>query len=504
VPKSLDTTGKAHYDHPAFQLCEQDMIRNQNLRGLPLCDEHKHFRNGNPIGRCKDCVGEVVDARVLKDNSVYVVASIDATPNGEAAAAKIRGGRQRQGFSMGFINFRNPSGSQVTGRSLREISITDAPHWPVCSIAVTASADENYKKDEASVSVEEVWIPIDMSSAPTTTAAAASEAPAAAAAPTSAPTTSAAAPATESALLQDAAALAKDAAERQARDAEIAQKLARLDEYDRLAAEKKAAEKEQLRKKAENWTSTFQKHAGEAFTPKHKEAWIEMSASEQPALRSQAELQEAIVTKLDMYEKAAAEAKQEAAKLQEELKKRDAEQKILEARMRDSRAHLRNGDATTAAAAVPVTANRGGEPPQSLASQMSDFFMHIPVATAKWEQRVVAEAHPNIELRDLADPSVPVTANAETVAPNGFVRVPNAPVHQFVESVQNGPRGVKDSNGFPTGAAMLSKFFQDWEHASNLPMSEKTRVNKEQGFTYKMEDGRLHTVGRVVEREIRL
>jgi hypothetical protein len=43
VPSSVDTTSKACYDHPSLQLCEDDLTRYRNLRGIPLCEEHAHL-----------------------------------------------------------------------------------------------------------------------------------------------------------------------------------------------------------------------------------------------------------------------------------------------------------------------------------------------------------------------------------------------------------------------------------------------------------------------------
>jgi hypothetical protein len=96
---------QSYYHDPALRLTEHDLDRNQNFTGTPLCVEHRHPATGH--GRCDNCAGEVLEARVLKDSSVYIVASVYAnTPAGDAAKARILN-KELSGFSMGYLNHRD-------------------------------------------------------------------------------------------------------------------------------------------------------------------------------------------------------------------------------------------------------------------------------------------------------------------------------------------------------------------------------------------------------------
>jgi hypothetical protein len=125
------------------------------------------------------------------------------------------------------------------------------------------------------------------------------------------------------------------------------------------------------------------------------------------------------------------------------------------------------------------------------------------VATQPWEQRMFSDANPHAELRDVASPNVPVTANNTAVAPNGFIAFQPPPTHKHVDRVMNGPRGLKDQAGNPTGLAIESKWFNDWEAALELPKSDKFKFVKTQGTSYQFPDGRTHSVGRFIEKEVR-
>ena len=513
VPRSVDTNDKACYDHPALQLCEADMERYRNLRGTPLCDEHAHWKNGNPVGKCSSCVGEILDARVLKDHSVYVVASIHAdTPNGARAMERVRR-KELRGFSIGLTNLRATKDSPVRGRIIHEVSLTDAPNWASCNIAVTASAGASYKNDADLPVTEELWIPIDATldmsataaDATTTSAAPAVAAPVATGAATSAPAAAGAPVATESQLAQEAGALARESAERKSSDAELAKRLARLDQLEKAEDARREAAAELKRTEAKKWTAEYRRIAPEAFNEDSERGWLNLATSEDPKVQAQVQAQATVVAKFLAQEQAAKDQAEAMKKLQDEIAKRDSEQKILEAHVRDSRANLRRGDNVPqkAAADVAVTASAGASRGSAQTSHLTDFFT-VPVAYQNWEQRLFSEANPNAELRDMASSNVPVTANSEKTAPNGFIEVAPLSSHRFVDRVMNGPRGVVDEHGNHTGAAYMSKWVNDFEAAlGSAPTSEKYNFNKQQGYAYKLADGRIHTIGRTSEREAR-
>jgi hypothetical protein len=313
--------------------------------------------------------------------------------------------------------------------------------------------------------------------------------------------------AVESQLAQDASALARESAERKAHDAELAKRLARLDQLEKAEEARREAAAELKRNEAKKWTAEYRRIAPEAFNEDSERGWLALAASDDPKVQAQVQAQATVVAKYLAQEQAAKDQAEAVKKLQEEIAKRDNEQKILEAHVRDSRANLRRGDnvpqKTTADVAVTANSGSGSGRGGGANGHFTDYFT-VPVASQPWEQRLFSEANPNAELRDVASANVPVTANSATVAPNGFVEVPALPSHRFVERVMDGPRGVVDQHGNHTGAAYMSKWVNDFEAAlGSMPTSEKYKFNNQQGYAYKMPDGRVHTVGRFSERESR-
>jgi len=514
---------QSYYRDPALQLTENDLDRNQNFRGLPLCVEHKHnpphpgpVGGGGPGGSggrgsggaCGNCVGEVLEARVLKDNSVYIVASVFAsTPTGAAAKERIIR-KELSGFSMGYLNHRDSRDNRVvTGRTICEISLCAKPFFAGCDIAVSASAADSYKNDDET-SVNYYWIPI-MASTPSETTASAGQAQAPA--PASAGQGQAAAPATQagqasspvgeapSQVLKDAEAMAKESAEYQAKMAQAQRDQDELNAFRAERAARQAAEEEKRRQEAQKMLAAQKQAMGDKFTPEYEKSMLNVAGSSVSVNASAQfmEAQQALTNRYVQAEKEKAELAATLAKAQEELKKREVETKVLETHVQQSRQNMRAGPPSTQQVQPVAVAASAGQASSGSGLKFGDCY--VPVAHAGWEHQLFRDANPNLTPADMASSSLPINASGNAAAagaPNGFIAFEPLPVHANAKNLPASMRNVKDEHGNPTGEAWLSKMINEFD--PQVTRSAKYAfVSKDR--TYRLPDGRTHATGLFVE-----
>lgn len=480
---------RKHYVHPVVKVNERDVEQWDHLKRTPLWVEHAQGQQ-KPIQ-----VGEVIEGRVVKDDSLFIAASIYDIPEGEWAAQQIENGTIT-GFSIGYDPIANDRG-ELVGKHLKEVSLVVKPFFPNTLISVCASDSNNYKTNDGK-DLFQIFVPITMSDANTNANANPVTTPVQQQQQQSTPVAQAppAQPKVDAAteIRNNVAEMElKVLQEQRRKDLEQTEQLRKereaLDnelkayrEQERLAKE---AEKESKVKELDAALANIQKTLGVKELPKeyvegnHTLVKKSVDLHRDDPTRKTVEVMASFTKQLG---NAAAAAVDERDKLRAELEalkaqmaQKEKEFSSTAERVRASRTSLYGGDAA-AAAQTTTTSTTKVEVKASGAAAGSDIVDLLVVP------RVKAGTREGQIYREQYQPSqafVSYGINASgTAAEDPMVYVKPLPKHNHLEHCAGSIRYRTDADGNPSGEAWLSHIVHNYN--KDAPTSAKFQMTQNQ------------------------
>jgi hypothetical protein len=475
---------RQHYTHPVIKVNEYDVEEWNYLRGAPLWFEHAQNQ------RKAIQVGELVEGRVLKDDSLYIVASVYDIPEGEWAADRIEKG-EITGFSIGYLPISNARG-ELVGKQLNEVSLVVKPFFPDTLISVCASDSNSYNTNNVNDAYQ-IFVPLNsniMENQSSTTAAVPATT-AAAAAPASTPPVQ---PTSQQAKSDPAAEIRNNVAEMELKVLQE-QRRKEQEQMETLRKEREAyenelkgyREKERLAKEAEKSEKVKELDAALANIQRTlgvKELPREYVEGNRNLVKSAIDMQmddprkhvtEVMASFTKQIGNAAAAAVDERDKLRlelEELKTKMAQQEkefsSTAERVRASRTAVyeqpsATTNTTTTTKAVEVKASSG--------SDIADLFLTVPkVKPGTREGQIYREQYqPQTSFLSYGINASNVSRPEETT-----VQVKPLPKHSRLSDCEGSIRNRVDADGNPCGEAWLSHIIHNFN--PEAPTSAKFKI----------------------------